>query len=205
MRSQPASIQLRSITRSLWFKILNLAIVLSVCSWATEAIAQIYQRGDVGVEVEAIQSALGIPVDGIYGDQTESAVLRFQLANGLDADGIAGPQTLRALGLGSLTGRTLPPVPTVPYDNFYGSSGNTVGLNAPIVSTTNPYVVVIPGINEAELFQAQQLAPDAYIVPRARRGAYIRAGSFARRSEAESLSRDLRRSGLDARVAYRPR
>jgi peptidoglycan hydrolase-like protein with peptidoglycan-binding domain len=47
----------------------------------------------------AVQQALGVAVDGIYGPQTRAAVVRFQRANGLIADGIAGPQTLAALGI----------------------------------------------------------------------------------------------------------
>jgi len=49
--------------------------------------------------VRAVQQALGVTVDGIYGPQTRRAVVRFQRANGLVADGIAGPQTLAALGI----------------------------------------------------------------------------------------------------------
>jgi resuscitation-promoting factor RpfB len=52
-----------------------------------------------GSGVVALQQALGIPADGIYGPQTRRAVMRFQRANGLLVDGIAGPQTLGALGL----------------------------------------------------------------------------------------------------------
>ena len=52
-----------------------------------------------GSSVTALQQALGIPADGIYGPQTRKAVRRFQRANGLTVDGIAGPQTLAALGL----------------------------------------------------------------------------------------------------------
>jgi len=52
-----------------------------------------------GSSVAALQGALGIPADGIYGPQTRRAVRRFQRANGLLVDGIAGPQTLAALGL----------------------------------------------------------------------------------------------------------
>jgi peptidoglycan hydrolase-like protein with peptidoglycan-binding domain len=52
-----------------------------------------------GSSVVALQRALGIPADGIYGPQTRKAVRRFQRANGLVVDGIAGPQTLAALGL----------------------------------------------------------------------------------------------------------
>jgi lysozyme family protein len=52
-----------------------------------------------GSSVAAVQRALGIPADGVYGQQTRRAVRRFQRAHGLTVDGIAGPQTLAALGL----------------------------------------------------------------------------------------------------------
>jgi hypothetical protein len=52
-----------------------------------------------GSSVAALQRALGIPADGIYGPQTRRAVRRFQRAHGLVVDGIAGPQTLAALGI----------------------------------------------------------------------------------------------------------
>jgi peptidoglycan hydrolase-like protein with peptidoglycan-binding domain len=54
-----------------------------------------------GVDVAAVQRALGIPADGIVGPQTRAAIRQFQRANGLVVDGIVGPQTLAALGLGS--------------------------------------------------------------------------------------------------------
>ncbi len=49
--------------------------------------------------VAQIQSALGIPADGIAGPQTRRAIKRFQRSHGLTVDGIAGPATLAALGL----------------------------------------------------------------------------------------------------------
>jgi lysozyme family protein len=52
-----------------------------------------------GTTVKALQRALRIPADGIYGPQTRRAVRRFQRAHGLVVDGIAGKQTLAALGL----------------------------------------------------------------------------------------------------------
>jgi hypothetical protein len=52
-----------------------------------------------GTSVRAVQTALGIPADGIYGRQTRRAVRRFQRAHGLTVDGIAGPQTLAELGV----------------------------------------------------------------------------------------------------------
>ena len=65
-----------------------------------------------GSSVSALQQALGIPADGIYGPQTRRAVRQFQAAHGLAVDGIAGPQTLGALGLSTGGGQT-------------GSSGST--------------------------------------------------------------------------------
>jgi peptidoglycan hydrolase-like protein with peptidoglycan-binding domain len=52
-----------------------------------------------GVDVAAMQRALGVAADGIAGPQTRRAVRRFQRANGLLVDGVVGPQTLAALGL----------------------------------------------------------------------------------------------------------
>ena len=37
------------------------------------------------------------PMDGIFGEKTRAALIRFQKSRGLVADGIAGPQTLAAL------------------------------------------------------------------------------------------------------------
>jgi peptidoglycan DL-endopeptidase CwlO len=47
----------------------------------------------------AVQRALGISADGVFGRQTRSAVRAFQAAHGLEVDGVVGPQTLGALGL----------------------------------------------------------------------------------------------------------
>jgi peptidoglycan hydrolase-like protein with peptidoglycan-binding domain len=52
-----------------------------------------------GVDVAAVQRALGVSADGVFGPQTRRAVKRFQRANGLTVDGIVGPQTLAALGI----------------------------------------------------------------------------------------------------------
>jgi lysozyme family protein len=69
--------------------------------------------GGTTASVAQIQSALGIPADGIVGPQTRRAVKRFQRAHGLTPDGIVGPATLAALGLDSADGgaRTLQEAP----------------------------------------------------------------------------------------------
>ncbi len=50
-----------------------------------------------GRQVELVQQALGIAVDGIYGPETEQAVRSFQASRGLAVDGIVGPETSAAL------------------------------------------------------------------------------------------------------------
>lgn len=64
----------------------------------------ILQLGDVGPDVTDLQqrlSNLGYyqgPIDGNFGEGTQSAVIQFQERNGLVADGIAGPLTLSTVG-----------------------------------------------------------------------------------------------------------
>jgi peptidoglycan hydrolase-like protein with peptidoglycan-binding domain len=47
----------------------------------------------------AVQSALGLSADGVYGPQTRTAVVAYQRSHALTVDGIVGPQTLSALGV----------------------------------------------------------------------------------------------------------
>lgn len=55
------------------------------------------RRGDVGTAVRALQSALGVTNDGMYGRQTETSVAAFQGRQGLVVDGVFGPRTRQAL------------------------------------------------------------------------------------------------------------
>ncbi len=71
---------------------------------ATGGGSTLLHRGSQGSTTAAVQRALGIPADGIYGPQTRRAVMAFQRAHGLIVDGIVGPQTLGALGLGGSSG-----------------------------------------------------------------------------------------------------
>jgi peptidoglycan DL-endopeptidase CwlO len=68
---------------------------------ATTTSGGLLKRGSRGPAVAAIQAALGIPADGIFGRQTRAAVRSFQAAHGLVVDGIVGPMTRAALGGGS--------------------------------------------------------------------------------------------------------
>jgi peptidoglycan L-alanyl-D-glutamate endopeptidase CwlK len=72
-----------------------------------EAITELpwLQVGSTGPMVEELQKkleSLGFspgPIDGIFGEQTEAAVLDFQESRDLETDGIVGPQTRVALDL----------------------------------------------------------------------------------------------------------
>jgi peptidoglycan hydrolase-like protein with peptidoglycan-binding domain len=87
-----------------------------------------------GSGVVALQQALGIPADGIYGPQTRRAVMRFQRANGLLVDGIAGPQTLGALGLSA-----------TPRVSSSAGSSSTLQRIAMCESSGNPTAVSADG------------------------------------------------------------
>jgi peptidoglycan hydrolase-like protein with peptidoglycan-binding domain len=49
--------------------------------------------------VAAVQRALGLPADGVYGRRTRAAVRRFQRRHGLTVDGVIGPETLAELNI----------------------------------------------------------------------------------------------------------
>jgi cell wall-associated NlpC family hydrolase len=65
----------------------------------TDASAGMLKLGSRGPEVAAMQRALGISADGVFGHQTKRAVTAFQAAHGLEVDGVVGPVTLGALGI----------------------------------------------------------------------------------------------------------
>lgn len=69
----------------------------SVAPRADSRARRMLKMGHEGEDVERLQEALGITVDGDFGPATKQAVLSFQKRNGLKEDGIAGPQTLEAI------------------------------------------------------------------------------------------------------------
>ncbi len=60
-----------------------------------------------GNPVAAVQRALGLPADGVFGPQTARGVRGFQRSHHLAVDGVVGPATWRALGLGTFRGSAL--------------------------------------------------------------------------------------------------
>jgi peptidoglycan hydrolase-like protein with peptidoglycan-binding domain len=62
----------------------------------------VLSSGSEGRQVQLLQQALGIKVDGVFGPETEEAVRSFQASKGLSVDGVFGPATGAALrGAGS--------------------------------------------------------------------------------------------------------
>jgi peptidoglycan hydrolase-like protein with peptidoglycan-binding domain len=83
--------------------------------------------------VAALQRALGVSADGIYGPITRRAVRRFQRAHGLHVDGIAGPVTRAALGLSARSAtatRTSAPSSTLERLAQCESGGNPSAVSA---------------------------------------------------------------------------
>lgn len=60
---------------------------------------RILKKGDKGDDVKALQKALGLNADGVFGQKTEDAVKQFQRKNKLMSDGIVGQSTKLKLGL----------------------------------------------------------------------------------------------------------
>ena len=64
---------------------------------AAQIDGRLLKLGSRGPAVTAVQRALGIAADGIFGPKTRAAVRAFQARNGLVVDGIVGPRTRAAL------------------------------------------------------------------------------------------------------------
>lgn len=108
--------------------LVNILVVLAVAQPALPALSR---RGSRGEEVKQIQTVLKDRelyegnIDGIYGSQTEKAVIQFQKQMGLTSDGIVGPKTLSAMGLGNVPSGVT---------GIGGYSANEVALLARIIS-----------------------------------------------------------------------
>ncbi len=84
----------------------------------------ILRRGSRGEYVKKLQRLLAIPVDGIFGPQTESKVRIFQRQNGLLIDGIVGTQTWNRLQHYDVPPE---PVPSLGYRKIASTHVITIG------------------------------------------------------------------------------
>ncbi|MEW9121836.1 MAG: M14 family metallopeptidase [Thermotaleaceae bacterium] len=107
-------------------------------------------RGTDVMEIQSLLRRIGYspgPIDGIFGSQTEQAVIQFQRDNNLTADGIIGPNTHRLLE------RLL-----LGYDRHTIRSGDTLYMLARRYYTSvNRIVAANPGINPYLLTIGQEI------------------------------------------------
>ena len=99
-------------TKIIAIVLVAVTFVLALATFGISAAnAEVVKVGSQGSTVRTIQTKLKRwgyykgNVDGIYGNQTKSAVQYFQRKNGLTADGIVGSATAKAMGV-SLKGGT---------------------------------------------------------------------------------------------------
>lgn len=94
------------------FGVLSYNDFFSGTGYNSSAGSILIKYGAKGEQVKTVQSKLKKwgyytgSVDGIYGWNTRTAVIKFQKKNGLTADGIVGDQTAKALGMPASTAKT---------------------------------------------------------------------------------------------------
>ncbi len=84
-------------------KILCLTLIYIICiAPSVFSLSKLGSRGDEVLRIQQRLNDLGygyISEDGIFGTETQAALIRFQRDYGLKTDGIAGEWTLRSLGI----------------------------------------------------------------------------------------------------------
>lgn len=124
----------KRLPRNLVCLFLAFVVLWGVAVQSNQASA-LSKRGSRGEEVRQIQTKLkrwgyyNGAADGIYGAETESAVIYFQKKNGLTADGICGSRTLAAMGISSSSSSS-----SSTSGGYGGFSENELNLLARIIS-----------------------------------------------------------------------
>jgi g-D-glutamyl-meso-diaminopimelate peptidase len=107
-------------------------------------------RGSDVMEIQALLRKIGYnpgTIDGIFGRQTEQAVMQFQRSYGLTADGIIGPNTYRILERFLLG-----------YNTYTIRPGDTVyNIARRYYTTINRILTANPGITPANLSIGQRI------------------------------------------------
>lgn len=81
------------------------ALEAAVRGQTGQATRVVLRLGSEGASVRALQKALGIKVDGVFGQETRRTVINFQTKNKLTADGVVGDKTWTAMqSMGLLSG-----------------------------------------------------------------------------------------------------
>jgi len=113
-------------------------------------ILRLGSRGPDVMEIQSLLSRIGYNpgvIDGIFGQQTQGAVISFQRDNNLTPDGIIGPATYEVL-IPLLQG----------FDTYYIQSGDTLWRIAQRYYTSlNKIITANPGINPYQLRIGQQI------------------------------------------------
>ncbi len=114
---------------------------------------QTVATGSTGPDVRVVQSILNRigynsgAVDGVFGSQTQQAVVAFQRNNGLTPDGVVGPATWSVLNKFLLG-----------YDTYTVRPGDTLySIARKYYTTVNAIVTANPGINPNMLSVGQRL------------------------------------------------
>ncbi|HYF26441.1 MAG TPA: NlpC/P60 family protein [Baekduia sp.] len=95
----PAKVSAALVTATLLAPTLQSAQAHETGQAAETAAGSTLQRGDRGGAVKALQRALGITADGVFGPQTAKAVRAAQRDRGMEADGVVGAPLAQALGV----------------------------------------------------------------------------------------------------------
>lgn len=127
--------------------------------------------GSSGTQVAALQSALNLKADGVFGPATKAAVVAFQSTNGLTADGVVGAATGAKLAGGStgctgfdpMTGKACGSTSTVPgcmagymFSSTTGAKcdgSSTGGSTGPLTGTSGE----ISDINQLSQYSAEEV------------------------------------------------
>lgn len=97
-------------SKSRWLRVLALLCIVAMMMQTAHAQTVLYwgSRGEMVTQVQRKLQKWGYlkgAADGVFGQETYEAIVRFQQKNGLQADGVAGEDTLAALGISAGTGQ----------------------------------------------------------------------------------------------------